>query len=240
MPVLPKLSRLAGLIRDAMAIGAVLSLVLSSTIMLLWAAFSDPLIARLRILLDLDQLARASDVAALASDVRSLSGEDRVIRTRRARSYVEEPVIVGDPVVLVLFVERTEVGASCEFLTGNAVFEDRSGIRSGGPPLRRIQLLPTGAQRLRMTFTAPEDLQPGRVLISLILKFRCGDQPVFNETEPVAFRLRPQPARRRPRSGAGRSGSWRGASTACCATRLARPANLRFRTIARRRWWRLR
>lgn len=38
MPVLPKLSRLAGLIRDAMAIGAVLSLVLSSTIMLLWAA----------------------------------------------------------------------------------------------------------------------------------------------------------------------------------------------------------
>ena len=104
MPVLPKLSRLAGLIRDAMAIGAVLSLVLSSTIMLLWAAFSDPLIARLRILLDLDQLARASDVAALAADVRSLSGEDRVIRTRRARSYVEEPVIVGDPVVLVLFV----------------------------------------------------------------------------------------------------------------------------------------
>jgi hypothetical protein len=30
------------------------------------------------------------------------------------------------------------VGASCEFLAGNAVFEDRSGIRSGGPPLRQI------------------------------------------------------------------------------------------------------
>jgi hypothetical protein len=132
-------------------------------------------------------------VASLAADVRSLTGEDRVIRTKRARSYVEEPVLVGEPVVLVLFVERTEVGASCDFLVGNAVFEDRSGIRSGGPPLHQIQLLPTGAQRLRMTFSAPDDLQPGRILISLILKFRCGDQSVFNETEPVAFRLRPPP-----------------------------------------------
>jgi hypothetical protein len=86
------------------------------------------------------------------------------------------------------------VGASCEFLAGNAVFEDRSGIRSGGPPVNQIQLLPTGAQRLRMTFTAPDDLQPGRILISLILRFRCGDQSVFNETEPVAFRLRPRSA----------------------------------------------
>ena len=76
------------------------------------------------------------------AELRGISSENRFIRTRRARSYVEGPA----PVALVLFVERTEVGASCEFLTGNAVFEDRSGIRSGGPSLRQIQLLHTGAQ----------------------------------------------------------------------------------------------
>ena len=42
------LPRLAGLIRDAMAIGAAFSLVFSTLAMVLWLAFADPLIARLR------------------------------------------------------------------------------------------------------------------------------------------------------------------------------------------------
>jgi hypothetical protein len=189
MPNLSSLSRLAALVRDAMAIGAALSLVLGAMATFLWLAFADPLIARLRTLLDLDTLARVSDVAALSASVRSLSGADRVIRTRQARSYVEEPVIVGDPLVLILFLERTEVGASCEFLAADAVFEDRSGIRSGGSTLRQIQLLPAGTQRLRTSLEPPADLQPGRVLVSLILKFHCGERTVFDETEPIAFRL---------------------------------------------------
>ena len=41
------LPRLAGLIRDAMAIGAAFSLVFSTLAMVLWLAFADPLIARL-------------------------------------------------------------------------------------------------------------------------------------------------------------------------------------------------
>jgi hypothetical protein len=195
MPGLPDLGRLAALIRDAMAIGAALSLVLSTAATLLWLAFADPLLARLRALLELDALARASDVAALAADLRSLSGADRVIRMQRSRSYVEEPVLVGDPVILTLFLERTQVGASCEFLAGDAVFEDQSGIRSGGAALQPIRLLPTGSQRLRITFSPPTDLWPGRVELSLILRFRSGERIVFDETEPVAFRLiaAPQP-----------------------------------------------
>jgi hypothetical protein len=189
MPNLSSLSRLAAQVRDAMAIGAALSLVFSTAAALLWLAFADPLLARLRVLLALDDLARASDVVSLAVEMRRLSGADRVIRTRQARSCVEEPVLVGDPVVLILFLERTEVGASCEVLAGDAVFEDRSGIRSGGASLPRIGLLPAGAQRLRLSLALPADLQPGRVLVSVILKFRCGDAVVFDETEPVAFRL---------------------------------------------------
>jgi hypothetical protein len=110
MPGLPDPGRLAALIRDAMAIGAALSLVLSTLATFLWLAFADPLLARLRTLLELDALARASDVAALAADLRSLSGADRVIRMQRSRSYVEEPVLVDDPVMLTLFLERTQVG----------------------------------------------------------------------------------------------------------------------------------
>jgi hypothetical protein len=98
-------------------------------------------------------------------------------------------VLVGDPVVLTLFLERTQVGTSCEFLAGDAVFEDQSGIRSGGAALQPIRLLPTGPQRLRITFSPPTDLWPGRVELSLILRFQCGERIVFDETEPVAFRL---------------------------------------------------
>jgi hypothetical protein len=189
MPGRPGLNWLAAQVRDAMAIGAALSLVFGTAAALLWLAFADPLLARLRVLLALDDLARASDVVSLAVEMRRLSGADRGIRTRQARSCVEEPVLVGDPVVLILFLERTEVGASCEVLAGDAVFEDRSGIRSGGASLPRIGLLPAGAQRLRLSLAHPADLQPGRVLVSVILKFRCGDAVVFDETEPVAFRL---------------------------------------------------
>lgn len=145
-----------------MAIGAAASLVISAAATLLWLAFADPLVAHLRLLLELDRLARASDVAALTGEVRSLSGADRVIRTRRGRSFVEEPVLVGEPVVLILFLERTEVGASCELLTSDPVFEDRSGIRSGGTAPQPIRLLPAGAQRLVAALVPPADLQPGR------------------------------------------------------------------------------
>jgi hypothetical protein len=156
MPNLSSLSRLAALVRDAMAIGAALSLVFSTAAALLWLAFADPLLARLRVLLALDDLARASDVVSLAVEMRRLSGADRVIRTRQARSCVEEPVLVGDPVVLILFLERTEVGASCEVLADDAVFEDRSGIRSGGASL------PDRAAAGRLAAAAAEPRAPGR------------------------------------------------------------------------------
>jgi hypothetical protein len=59
--------------------------------------------------------------------------------------------------------------------------------------LQPTQQLSSDPQRLRVVLEPPANLLPGRVAISLILKYRCGDQTVFDETEPIAFRLLERP-----------------------------------------------
>lgn len=191
MRLFTRLGRFAAFVRDALAVSAALSMILAAAGSLLWLAFADVLVGQLRDLLELDRLASAEDVRALAADVRALSGEDRVIHMPRGRSYVEEPVHVGEAVALILFLKRTSTGASCEFLSGSSVFEDTSGIRMGGSTLRPMQQVSTELRRIRVVLRPPAELRPGRVLVSLILRYRCGDRIVFDETDPIAFRLLP-------------------------------------------------
>lgn len=189
MSIVPTLGRIASVLRDAMVLGTALSMVLATAGSILWMAFADIAVDRLRTRLELDTLASAEDLRALAEDVRTLAGEDRVIRQPRGRSYVEEPVHLGERVVLILFLERTATGASCEFLSGNSVFEDWSGIRTGGSGIRPTLQLGAESQRLRLSLEPPDTLRPGRVTVSLILRYRCGDRIVFDETDPIAYRL---------------------------------------------------
>ena len=194
MTIAPNLGRIAAILRDAMVLGTALSMVLGMAASILWLAFADIAVERLRSLLELDRLASAEDLQELAADVRALAGEDRVIRQPRGRSYVEEPVHLGERVVLILFLERTSTGASCEFLSGNSVYEDMGGIRTGGSGIRPTLQVGNDAQRLRVILDAPETLRPGRVTVSLILRYRCGERIVFDETDPIAYRLLAGPA----------------------------------------------
>lgn len=189
MSTVPTLGRIAAILRDALVLGTALSMILGMAASILWLAFADIAVDRMRGLLELDKLASAEDLRALAADVRTLAGEDRVIRQPRGRSYVDEPVHLGERVVLILFLERTATGASCEFLSGNSVFEDMSGIRTGGSGIRPTQQIGPDPTRLRLSLDPPDTLRPGRVTVSLILRYRCGERIVFDETDPIAYRL---------------------------------------------------
>lgn len=130
----------------------------------------------------------SEDVRQLSEEVRRANGEDRVIRQPPGLSYVEEPVTVGQDVTMVLVLERTSLGRPCIFVRGQSLFRDTGGITLPGSivtPQQQIE----DQTRLRVRMTPPDDLEPGRIEVRLVLEYRCGASTLFEPTETVAYKM---------------------------------------------------
>lgn len=147
----------------------------------------------------LDQWAHMqSTLVRLSDDVRTLKGEDRVIRQPPGQSYVEEPVHQGENVVMVLVVARTRLGANCRLTEWVPIFTDDMAIPTPGHraaigPVR--QQVGTNETRMRVEMVPPKHLRPGRVTVYLALTYRCpGAEPdgiVPDRTDVIPFELLP-------------------------------------------------
>lgn len=143
-----------------------------------------------------DRLERMDDrLEAISRQINGLTGENRMVRLDRLNSYVFEPVHVGESIRLNLVASRTDRGRDCVLISRTALFTDEGGVSIPGvrtTPSRQVGVTP---ERLLLRLDPPAQLRPGRVTVALSLEFQCAGQPVFEVTEPVAFRLLPE---RRP------------------------------------------
>lgn len=132
-----------------------------------------------------------STVASLRNDVRSATGEDRVIRQPPGLSYIQEPVRAGETVVLILVAGRTKLGAECTLTRWTPLFTDERnapipGRKAGPPDVQRQIGAETTTMRIEMI---PPDLRPGRITVVLALDYDCDGQRVPDRTDPVAYYL---------------------------------------------------
>ena len=129
---------------------------------------------------------------SIAYQINGITGESRVVRLDRLNSYVFEPVHIGETIRLNLVVSRTDRGRDCVLISRTALFTDEGGISIPGVravPSRQVGVTP---ERMLLRLEPPGQLRPGRVTVALSLEFQCAGQPVFEITEPVAFRLLPE------------------------------------------------
>ncbi|AVO36586.2 hypothetical protein [Pukyongiella litopenaei] len=190
------MTRLAGLVRDGLVIGGAVSTILSAIAIVLWSGFSPRLWAMVGRELGLANLATVENVTRvqdglqqLRADVQRIAGEDRVLQILPGRSFVREPVYVGDTATGVFFMRRTEAGASCIYIQGIAVFEDETGARLSGSMLPPQRQLTTETSRMIIEFDLPAALQPGRIVMHMELQYRCAGAVRFERTDPLIFRL---------------------------------------------------
>jgi hypothetical protein len=175
-------SRLAGLIRDGLVIGGAAAFLLSIVLTGVWAIYGGNVTAFLRSELGIDDL---------STQIRTLAGEDRIIRQPTGLSYVSEPVHVGETVVLNLVLQRTTRGMSCRFLGGQSLFRDASGIVTPGSPISPMQQVTDQQTRIRLDITPPPTLRDGRVELHISLEYECQGERVFDKTDVVTFELLP-------------------------------------------------
>lgn len=129
----------------------------------------------------------------LVTDLQKASGEDRVIAEAPGLSYVKEPVHLGEPLTLNLVIRRTRTGSACTLISRTAIFTDETNIASAGEPIRPARQVGDSDTAIRVILAVPEQVQPGRVTVSLSLEFDYGGKRVFDATRPVVFALLPAP-----------------------------------------------
>jgi|GEM_PF-999866 len=129
-------------------------------------------------------------VAELRADVAQATGDDRVIRQPKGLSYVTEPVHLGEDVVYNLVIERTTLGANCNFMGGESLFTEAGGVMTPGSALpastRRLAAQQT---RLHLRLTPPENLRPGRIELYLALEYDCDGKRVYDRTDTAVYQL---------------------------------------------------
>ncbi|MDF2235360.1 hypothetical protein P2H44_22625 [Albimonas sp. CAU 1670] len=137
------------------------------------------------------QLKLAQTVGELRNEVRSATGEDRVIRQPPGLSYIKEPVRAGENVVLMLVVGRTKLGADCLLTRWTPLFTDERNVatpgrKAGAPEVQRQIGTDVTTMRIEMV---PPQLRPGRITVVLVLDYVCDGQRVADKTDPVAYYL---------------------------------------------------
>ena len=136
------------------------------------------------------RLERTDDrIADLEDGVRRLSGADRVVEALDGTAYAEEPVHLGDRVVLRWTARRTELGASCEAIRGTPVFTGADGVPTPGRVVTPVSQWGTDFLPRRVLVEPPETLEPGRVRVLLEVRYRCGDEVVYDRLPHIVFLL---------------------------------------------------
>lgn len=127
----------------------------------------------------------------LGKNIRTLSGEDRVIRQREGLSYVEEPVHKGDNVFLYLVLERTELGKNCKLTKAVPLFKDKTGVTTPGTrPERPLQSgLGTDPTVIRLEYIPPPNLELGRIEVYVTLEYDCDGRTLFDKTDILTYEL---------------------------------------------------
>lgn len=145
-------------------------------------------------------IATKDDLARIEQDLRELAGENRVFKVLPG-TYILEPVSQGEPIQMMLALRRTEYGLACVFSSGTPLFTDRRNIPFPGKTILPIKQVGLQDERLPITLHAPENLEPGRLEVTLSMHYKCpfGENgsmvDVFEETEPKPFQMDPRLAK---------------------------------------------
>lgn len=137
------------------------------------------------------------DFQAMQNHITQLTGEDRIIKMPSGHSYVDEPVSAGQKIKLTIVMARTKRGKPCTFEMATPLFKDSRDIPLSGKPVEPIKQLGVEYSRLNLSLETPADLMPGRVGVSLSMRFSCpfgsnGDYiSAFDETDTIFFQLDP-------------------------------------------------
>lgn len=135
-----------------------------------------------------DQLDLMNDkIDDMMNTILELSGKNRVTEQPDGMSYVKEPVYLGEPISLVLFIGRTESGAGCILKEFIPQLTDENGVTLSEQPRRPLAQLNASVGRRVMTVTQPAGLSAGRTRINLQLEYLCGGSTVFELTKGVFF-----------------------------------------------------
>ncbi|MFG6083847.1 hypothetical protein ACEUZ9_000079 [Paracoccus litorisediminis] len=132
------------------------------------------------------------DIVALRTDLAAATGDNRVIRQPPGLSYVTEPVRMGEPVILNLVIERTELGAQCHFLSGQSLFTEAGGVITPGSEIEPSRQISEEQTRLRVKLIPPDTLRPGRIELYIALEYDCDGRKVYDRTDVVTYSLVPK------------------------------------------------
>lgn len=134
------------------------------------------------------------DLKIIAEDLREATGENRVIRQPLGQSYIEEPVAVGENVIMILLTERTKLGSICLLTDWVPLFADYTNVIIPGEKAQQGTIrrqIGSSIERLRMEMIPPSILQPGRIEVYLSLEYSCDGETVFDRTAVLAYTLLP-------------------------------------------------
>lgn len=183
---LQKVENIADAVKAFMFLSGLFCTVVYGGVYILWIWKADDIIAYWRV---------ESGQAAFEEEVREaineLSGENRLIREPPGFSYVKEPVVEGEDIQVILNIARTERGKQCTFVGGTSVFRGQNGRPLPGSPLPAQRQINTNLEVFTVTLTPPDDLPPGRVIVTLQLSYNCpwSSIPVIENTRPLAYEL---------------------------------------------------
>lgn len=143
-----------------------------------------------------DWEATQSDIADLKRRMATVQGEDRVIREVPGMTYVSKPVYQNENIIFNMVAERTRLGEKCILEYSQPIFTDKMNVPTPGERRLAARQINQNPTPLRPGYVPPPNLLPGRVTVYLILAYKCGGNPVFDQTSTAAFELLagPRPA----------------------------------------------
>jgi hypothetical protein len=134
----------------------------------------------------------AAETAALRAEIAALRPPTRVIAEGENLPYVQKPVHLGEPILLVLYIGRTEVGAACILKSSTPIFVDAFGVTRAGETSAPREQLGSEIVRREIELDLPPGLGPGTSSVRLQLEYQCGTEPpIYESTRPVLFDIQP-------------------------------------------------